>query len=214
MSDDYDAEYELVYVDKLPQLQRVLEDGSLGPPLQLTVVDRRETFFRALLDNPSLLVETLLVVGRNVRSDQGVAFDVLAVDIVGCLYAIIVEPQTATLPTLECGVKDMDTIYRLGIDEVRGMYVELGMDGTLDEAFGDAFGCDLPALLDSSPALRIIAGAFDYEIVRSNYLLEESRLDTDLYTFLEFIEEGETRSIASWVMPISDDDYQYRNFEL
>lgn len=166
--------------------------------LTRTHLDLEERIEKWLEQDISILSNVLLVIGRQVTTDYGGVIDLLCLDRIG--DAVIVElkrdktPRDITAQTLDYAswVEDLSNER---ITEIADQY--LGERGSLEQAFEQQFGEELPETLNGQHRMLIVASEVDPSTERIiNYLSDTYGVDINAASFQYFRYEDDQEFLA------------------
>ena len=163
-----------------------------------------------LADDISVLDPNLLVIGRQVRTSFGGAIDLLCMDGEGNLVVVELKrgqtPRDVTSQALEYSswVKDLE------FDEIKGIadsYPRIA--GTLETAFREKFGSELPDELNQGHRCLIVAESVDASTDRIVRYLAEMGVPINVATVQHF-EDANGRELLAQVYLIEPESIQPR----
>ncbi len=163
-----------------------------------------------LADDISMLDPGLLVIGRQVRTSFGGAVDLLCMDSDGNLVVVELKrgrtPRDVTSQALEYSswVKDLE------FDEITRIADSYpGIAGTLETAFREKFGEDLPGELNQAHRSVIVAESVDASTDRIVRYLVEMGVPINVATVQHF-EDASGRELLAQVYLIEPEEVQPR----
>ena len=163
-----------------------------------------------LADDISVLDPSLLVIGRQVRTSFGGAVDLLCMDGNGNLVVVELKrgqtPRDVASQALEYSswVKDLE------FDEITGIADSYpGITGTLETAFQERFGTELPEQLNQAHRSLIVAESVDASTDRIVRYLAEMKVPINVATVQHF-EDANGRGLLAQVYLIEPDSIQPR----
>ena len=163
-----------------------------------------------LANDISVLDPNLLVIGRQVRTSYGGAVDLLCMDGDGNLVVVELKkgqtPRDVTSQALEYSswVKDLE------FDEITGIADSYpGIVGTLETAFRDLFGTELPEQLNQAHRSLIVAESVDASTDRIVRYLAEMKVPINVATVQHF-EDANGRELLAQVYLIEPESVQPR----
>jgi len=172
-----------------------IKDGSTLKEITKSKLDREERLEEWLEKDISVISDDLLVIGRQVPTDFGGAIDLLCIDRNG--DTVIVElkrdktPREIVAQVLEYAswVKDLP---RDRIVEIANKYFEgqLPLPTSLEQAFLNKFGMQLPEVLNENHRMLIVASELDSSTERVINYLSEHGLALNAVTFHYFKEDN------------------------
>ena len=161
-----------------------------------------------LADDISVLDPSLLVIGRQVRTSFGGAIDLLCMDGDGNLVVVELKrgksPRDVTSQALEYSswVKDLD------FDEINGIADSYsGIAGTLETAFREKFGSELPDELNQTHRSVIVAESVDASTDRIVRYLAEMEVPINVATVQHF-EDANGMELLAQVFLIEPESVQ------
>ena len=112
-------------------------------------------------DDPTILGEQLLMIGRQVPTAFGGFIDLLAIDVEGVVHVLELKrertPREVVAQVLDYG----SWAQTLGQEEIRSLFANYRPGSEFDAAFADRFGDAPPEDLNTSHRLTVIASAAD-----------------------------------------------------
>ena len=163
-----------------------------------------------LADDISVLDPSLLVIGRQVRTDFGGAVDLLCIDAEGNLVVVEIKrgqtPRDVTSQALEYSAWAKD----LGFDEIiRIAESHQGIESDLETAFQDRFETELPEQLNQAHRCVIVAESVDASTYRIVRYLAEMEVPINVATVQRF-EDANGRQLLAQVYLIEPESVQPR----
>ena len=163
-----------------------------------------------LADDISVLDPSLMVIGRQVRTSFGGALDLLCMDQDGNLVVVELKrgktPRDVTSQTLEYS----SWVKELEFDEITSIADSYpGISGTLETAFQEKFGTELPEQLNQAHRALIVAESVDASTDRIVRYLAEMRVPINVATVQHF-EDANGRELLAQVFLIEPDAVQPR----
>lgn len=172
-----------------PTPQRVT---SRGMPL--------ESDLEALIEaDPTILRPSLLIIGRQVLTDQGQFIDLLAIDDEGALHVVELKrdrtPREVVAQLLDYG----SWVQSLTDQQVRDLYLQ--RNGTaLEQAWSDAFGTNPPDELNNEHHLTVVAHELDPATERIIGYLAERDVPIDALFFRYFTDSDRAYLGRTWLL--------------
>ena len=161
-----------------------------------------------LADDISVLDPSLLVIGRQVRTSFGGAIDLLCMDGDGNLVVVELKrgqtPRDVTSQALEYSswIKDLD------YDEIASIAAAYpGIAGTLEAAFREKFGAELPDELNQAHRSVIVAESVDASTDRIVRYLVEMEVPINVATVQHF-EDANGKELLAQVYLIEPEEIQ------
>lgn len=170
------------------------EEAAAGPKPAQRSRDESLAFF--LEQEPTLLGEPLMVVGRSVLTAEGDVVDVLAVDERGAAQVITVSYGIASAETLGCVIGQGAWVDELDDAAIREIFAAQHPDATFDEAFEAQFGEEAPDL-NGAQVLTVVAAGLDEAAERGARYLSEQDIEFRAFAFQEFVDEDDTYIMTS-----------------
>ena len=152
-----------------------------------------------LADDISVLDPSLMVIGRQVRTSFGGALDLLCMDGDGNLVVVELKrgqtPRDVTSQALEYS----SWVKELQFDEITGIADSYpGISGTLETAFQEKFGTELPEQLNQGHRSLIVAESVDAGTDRIVRYLAEMEVPINVATVQHF-EDANGRELLAQV---------------
>lgn len=197
----------------MPQEVRIWQTQDTGlvecRPADLDLESRLENWLAA---NISILSDDLLVIGRQVETEFGGFIDLLSIDREGRL--VIVELKRDKTPreiTAQC-LDYASWVQDLSHERVAQIAQRhLGANATLESAFRDKFGEDLPDTLNESHRILILASRIDPSSERIvKYLSASYGVDINVVTF-QFFRSGDGSELLARVFLIDPMDVEHQS---
>lgn len=154
-----------------------------------------------LVADPSMLAPGLLVLGRQVLTAHGTYIDVLAVDATGKLVVVELKrdrtPREVVAQVLDYG----SWVQTLGYEELKAIYEPQHPGKKLEEALAETFGETLPAVLNESHELIVVASQLDPSTERIIGYLSESFGVPINAVFFQCYRDGDREYLArTWLI--------------
>ncbi|PYE52010.1 DUF91 domain-containing protein [Deinococcus yavapaiensis] len=181
----------------------------LGPtiePVQFTHLDSEAKLEDALTRDIRMLDANLMVLGSQVRTDNGKFIDILAVDITGDVC--VVELKRAMTPR-EVVAQTLDYaawVQQLSNERIREIYAEKHAGKAFEQGFAERFGDDAPVPdeLNKRHRLLIVASHLDPSTERIIAYLAQYGVPLNA-VFLRYFKEGASEYLArTWLLDPSD----------
>jgi hypothetical protein len=164
---------------------------------KLNLEERLETWIE---HDIAILADNLLIIGRQIVTDFGGIIDLLCLDQKGDI--VIVELKRGKTPR-EITAQALDYaswVKDLSQDKVRTIantYLKSRNNTSLQEAFREKFGADIPEILNESHSMVIIASQIDPSSERIiKYLSETHGVNINAVTFQYFKDDIDTEYLA------------------
>lgn len=151
--------------------------------------------------DPSMLGETLLIIGRQVPTVFGGYIDLLAIDETAAVHVIELKrdktPRDVTAQALDYG----SWVATLGRAEISSIFAVYSPGVALEEAFEKQFGGTLPEEVNAAQVFTIVAASVDpatERIVR--FLNEDYGIPINVVFFRHFQDNGSTYLARTWLV--------------
>lgn len=180
-------------------------DGDAPKRLASATLPSEATLETYLEQDPSLLGERLLVIGRQVRTPHGKFIDLLAMDIDGNLHVLELKrdktPRDVVAQVLDYGSwvssLDREAVIDLANDH---------LDEPFEAAFAGVFGAPAPDELNAALRLTIVATDLDPGSERIVTYLRTFGVPVNA-VFFSYLEDDGRRYLArSWLARVDDSD--------
>jgi len=186
-------------------------DGDKLKEVKRTRLDREDRLECWLENDISILLEKLLIIGRQVRTDFGGAIDLLCLERNGDLVVVELKrdktPRDVVAQVLDYGswVKEL-SISR--ITEIANEY--LRDKGTLEEAFKHKFNEDIPEVLNENHKLLIVASDMDSSSERIvRYLSSSYGVGINTVSF-QYLKDDDGSEFLARVFLIDPSQVEYK----
>ena len=171
------------------RIWRVQDDKTLAEvePASLDTEARLEDW---LEKDISILSENLLVVGRQVDTDVGGILDLLCIDPAGDLVVVELKRHKTPRQVVAQALDYASWVVDLSSSDVEDQ-AQSYLDGSLDEAFRDAFDKALPDVINESHKILIVGAQIDDRSERIiEYLSDVHGVNINAATFQYFEDEN------------------------
>jgi len=167
-------------------------------PTALALESMLEKYIEA---DPSMLGETLLIIGRQIPTAHGGFIDLLALDDMGVVHVIELKrdktPRDVTAQTLDYG----SWVATLGSSEIHEIFANFRPGIALEEAFGEVFSSPLPEELNTAQSLTIVAASVDSATERIvRFLNEDYGVPINVIFFRNFVDGGASYLARTWLV--------------
>ena len=167
-------------------------------PTVIGLESQLETFIES---DPSMLGETLLIIGRQVPTAFGGFIDLLALDETAAVHVIELKrdktPRDVTAQTLDYG----SWVAGLGRAEIQTMFEAYKPGSALEEAFAERFNETLPEEVNSTQTFTIVAASIDAATERIVRFLNESfGVPINVVFFRHFEDNGAKYLARTWLV--------------
>lgn len=173
-------------------------DGDSPRRLSRGVLPSEAALEDLLEQDPSILGELLLVIGRQVRTPYGKLIDLLAMDVEGNLRVLELKrdrtPREVVAQVLDYGS------WVTGLD--RDRFIEIAndhLDVPFEEAFEQTFGDPPPEYLGSDVQLTIVATELDDSSERIVEYLRDFGVPVNAVFFAYLEDDGRSYLVRSWL---------------
>lgn len=151
--------------------------------------------------DPTMLGETLLIIGRQVPTVHGGFIDLLAVDETAAVHVIELKrdrtPRDVTAQTLDYG----SWVATLGRAEITKIFANYRPGMALEEAFNEQFGGTLPDEVNTAQVFTILAASVDVATERIvRFLNEDFGVPINVVFFRHFHDNGATYLARTWLV--------------
>lgn len=151
--------------------------------------------------DPSMLGETLLIIGRQVPTAHGGFIDLLAIDETAAVHVIELKrdktPRDVTAQTLDYG----SWVATLGRAEVISIFANYRPGVALEEAFVEQFGGTLPDVVNGAQIFTIVAASVDAATERIvRFLNEDFGIPINVVFFRHFHDNGAAYLARTWLV--------------
>lgn len=173
-------------------------DGGKPRRLGSSVLPSEAALENFLEEDPSLLGEPLLVIGRQVRTPHGKFIDLLAMDADGNLHVLELKrdrtPRDVVAQCLDYG-SWVATLDRDTVIDLADRHLEIAFEG----AFEEVFGTSPPDELNGALQLTVVATELDASSERIVTYLREFGVPINA-VFFSYMEDEDRRYLArSWL---------------
>lgn len=161
-----------------------------------------ESHLEAYIESdPSMLGESLLVIGRQVPTAFGGFIDLLALDETAAIHVIELKrdktPRDVTAQALDYG----SWVAGLGRTEINAIFAAYSPGTALEEAFAECFNETLPDDVNSTQTFTIVAASVDAATERIvRFLNEDFGVPINVVFFRHFEDNGTKYLARSWLV--------------
>ncbi len=151
--------------------------------------------------DPSMLGETLLIIGRQVPTAFGGFIDLLALDETAAVHVIELKrdktPRDVTAQALDYG----SWVSGLARSDIQAMFEAYRPGTALEEAFAERFNETLPEEVNASQIFTIVAASVDAATERIvRFLNEEFGVPINVVFFRHFVDSGASYLARTWLV--------------
>lgn len=173
-------------------------DGMKPVRLSVGALPSEETLESFLERDPTLLGETLLIIGRQARTPYGKFIDLVAIDIDGNMHVLELK-RDRTPREVVAQVLDYATwVTTLTHEAITDMASD-HLGEPLEVAFQSTFGEPLPDEINADIRLTVVASSLDNSSERIIGYLREFGVPINA-VFFSYLEDGERKYLArSWL---------------
>jgi len=148
---------------------------------------RLETHVEDLVEvNPSCLGEALLIIKRQLFG----RVDLLAIDATGRIRVIEFKRGETPRETITQTLEYLLWVQKLSTDEILDIFAECRPGVGLAEVFFEYFGCRLPAVLNQSQVITIVAATVDPTTKELAQLLQHVGFSVELFDYRYYRDIG------------------------
>ncbi len=167
-------------------------------PTAIGLESQLETYIES---DPSMLGETLMIVGRQVPTAFGGFIDLLALDETAAVHVIELKrdktPRDVTAQALDYG----SWVSSLGRAEIQGIFDQYRPGTALEEAFAECFNETLPEEVNATQTFTIVAASIDSATERIvRFLNEDFGVPINVVFFRHFIDNGSSYLARTWLV--------------
>ncbi len=167
-------------------------------PTSIGLESQLETYIES---DPSMLGETLLIIGRQVPTAFGGFIDLLALDETAAVHVIELKrdktPRDVTAQALDYG----SWVAGLGRAEIQTLFEAYKPGSALEEAFAECFNETLPDEVNSTQRFTIVAASVDAATERIvRFLNEGFGVPINVVFFRHFEDNGARYLARTWLV--------------
>lgn len=151
--------------------------------------------------DPSVLGEALMIIGREVPTNDQKRIDLLGIDGDGDLHVLELKrdrtPRDVVAQTIDYG----SWVQQLSNDDVREIFANYRPGQQFDEAFSEYFNVQTPDELNSAHSLTVVASELDAPTERIiRYLNESFSVPINVLFFRHFTDADRTYVARTWLI--------------
>lgn len=167
-------------------------------PTSIGLESQLETYIES---DPTMLGETLLIIGRQVPTAFGGFIDLLALDENAAVHVIELKrdktPRDVTAQALDYG----SWVSTLGRSDIHAIFEQYRPGTALEEEFAECFNETLPEEVNTSQTFTIVAAAVDAATERIvRFLNEGFGVPINVVFFRHFIDNGASYLARTWLV--------------
>lgn len=167
-------------------------------PTSIGLESQLQTYIES---DPSMLGETLLIVGRQVPTAFGGFIDLLALDETAAVHVIELKrdktPRDVTAQALDYG----SWVAGLGRTQIQAIFEAYKPGDALEEAFAECFNETLPEEVNSTQTFTIVAASVDTATERIvRFLNEAFAVPINVVFFRHFEDNGAKYLARTWLV--------------
>jgi hypothetical protein len=167
-------------------------------PTALALESQLETYIES---DPTMLGETLLIIGRQVATAYGGFIDLLALDDTAAVHVIELKrdktPRDVTAQALDYG----SWVSTLSRDDIHAIFEAYRPGIALEEAFAERFNETLPDEVNASQTFTIVAASVDAATERIvRFLNEDFGVPINVVFFRHFIDNDASYLARTWLV--------------
>jgi hypothetical protein len=175
-------------------------DGETPTRIRSTGIELETQLERLIEQDPAILGDPLLLIGRQVPTSMGGFVDLLAIDADGNLHVLELKrdrtPRDVVAQVLDYG----SWASGLSNQDVRELYESYRPEIAFDVAFSDIFGESPPDDLNSSHHLTVVAHDADAATERIVNYLSSYAVPVNILFFRYFEDDGRRYLARSWLV--------------
>ena len=176
-------------------------DGNKLTRITPTAIGLESQLESYIESDPSMLGETLLIIGRQVPTAHGGYIDLLAIDETAAVHVIELKrgktPRDVTAQTIDYG----SWVATLSRVEIINIFAAYRPGVALEEAFDELFGGTLPDDVNSSQIFTIVAASVDAATERIvRFLNEDFGVPINVVFFRHFQDNGSEYLARTWLV--------------
>lgn len=181
-------------------------DGPQPRKLVATGIPLEERLEKLIEDDPTILGEPLLLIGRQVPTAYGAVVDLLAIDLDGAVHILELKrnrtPRDVVAQALDYG----SWVTTLTHEDVLETFTAYRPGVVFEQAFTDAFGAGPPEELNGAHRLTIIAGEVDAATERIiEYLNTGFGVPVNVVFFRYYEDEDRAYLARTWLLDSARD---------
>jgi len=167
-------------------------------PTSIALESQLENYIES---DPTMLGETLLIIGRQVATAFGGFIDLLALDETAAVHVIELKrdktPRDVTAQALDYG----SWVAGLSRSDIQAIFEAYRPGAALEEAFAECFNETLPEEVNSSQTFTIVAASVDAATERIvRFLNEDFGVPLNVVFFRHFEDNGATYLARTWLV--------------
>ncbi|MEZ4552429.1 MAG: endonuclease NucS [Dehalococcoidia bacterium] len=185
----------------MPVRHAIWRVGSPPEPLVVSSLGRESLLEDMIAADPSILSESWLLIGRQVRTDHGGFIDLLALNVDAQLIVIELKRNQTPREVVAQGLDYASWARQLTPDRLASIYDGFSNGGSLGDRFRDHFGVDLDEeQLNGAHQLVIVASVLDASTERIVNYLNEMDVPVNIIFFQVFSDGPNQYLSRSWLI--------------
>lgn len=167
-------------------------------PTSIGLESQLETYIES---DPTMLGETLLIIGRQIPTAFGGFIDLLALDETASVHVIELKrdktPRDVTAQALDYG----SWVSTLSRSDIQGIFEQYQPGTALEAAFAERFNETLPEEVNAAQTFTIVAASVDAATERIvRFLNEGFGVPINVFFFRHFIDNGASYLARTWLV--------------
>lgn len=158
----------------------------------------------ALEQNLEILDSGLMLIGRQVRTENNKFIDLLAVDDEGHLHVIELKKGVTPRDVVAQALDYAAWVRKLGLEDIQGIYASLQPGKKFTDDFTATFDAPLPDTVNENHQITIVASDIDPGTERIVQYLVEYGVPINVVSFKHFQVAGEEFLVRSWLIDPDD----------
>lgn len=175
--------------------------GAKPQRVSMSSIDSESRLEDALVADLSIIADDLMLIGRQVTTQQGKFIDILAMDGDGNLVVIELKRDRTPREVVAQVLDYASWVQGLGYDAIREIYAERNGGQQFEQGFDDAFGSSPPEEVNQAHELIIVASELDPSTERIiGYLNDNYGVPINAVFFRHFSQNGDDFLARTWLV--------------
>jgi len=161
-----------------------------------------------IADDISIISEDLMVIGRQVRTDYNKEIDLLCIDITGDIVIIELKRNKTPREVIAQILDYASWVNDLSSEQIKEIWMKEKKEKSLEDAFKEKFGFDLPKDINEHHSMLIVALEIDSDTERVvKYLVDTYGVDINLIT-LQFFKDSKDNECMARIFSIDPKEHR------
>lgn len=136
-------------------------DGNQSTRISPSRIDLEATLESLIENDPDILDEPLLLIGKQVQTSNNTFIDLLGIDVDGVIHVLELKRDATPRRVVAQALESVSWVRTQTIDEIRWIHSRYRPGTALDTAFEDRFGIPPPEDFGIDQRITVVAASID-----------------------------------------------------